>query len=141
MAVDIGIRVGSLLGVIGSPELLQQFQQAIAEQLEDGVAGLKYPVILKLFQTQTVPSSDVGQALSELEQIGPGLANLVAEGLLPATMDASADDKSIVSILVEYLTFAYEEHEGAWLEECERRNAKQAEGVVTVTFEDRPKPH
>ncbi len=139
MAVDIGIRVGNSLGVIGSPELLQQFHRIIIEKLEEGKAGSSYPIIVAALKEDFVTSKDARQAVTELDKVRKELMRLTKEDLLPRTTYQAVGGKDIADVLIEYLSFAAENQKHAAFEQCERRSAAASVGTTIVTFENRPR--
>lgn len=65
----VGLRAGSVVWEIGSPDFLKAFFSTIAARLEPEGWGTRFPAVMKTLYGGRIGGDDAARALAELDQI------------------------------------------------------------------------
>lgn len=136
MDLDIGIKVGSVLGVIGPPEYIDRFCSLVIDKLETG--DKRFSMVVSGLRQKEIKREDVSPAIEELRCIKNEFSHLLETGQIHESAIQTASGRLMVDVLLEYLSFAAEENLGAILELCQRRSRNVPTGSVVVTFGSKP---
>ena len=135
--MTIGIKTGSILNIVGTPDFLFSFFSSIACLLEDGRPGSKFPIISSDLYAGKIAANKVHLAISEVTKIKELLENFPPSAVVWDMEDLTKRppwgdkiNKSITSMANYFVTSTGRDFIGMLLESLDYAKKKNIDVTV-----------